>query len=456
MSKAFTFANPVLPLWQASIAEVHRRRQSVRNRMTPQAAQAYSPPSPTIVEDLMAPAHTVAEAVGKSSSPPDLLKLPGAAASLPATKAQTAEICAELAAKFLWAEVSGNEQAAELYAGELKYSVCDVLGWAECVATYLAYKAQSKTLPYRPNMDVGFDLGTKSKIAIIGDWGTGDPVAINLLQEIKKLSPDVLLHLGDVYYACTQSEAHNNFLDVCKLVFGNNIPLYTLCGNHDMYSGGTGYYWLVDQIGQKSSYFCLQNPNWQFVALDTGHNDNDSGTVATNMTDLVSAGDWSEAEWALKKIQAAGARKTVLLSHHQLFSPFGSVGNVGNQPYAYNPNLFKTFQPVLNCIEWWFWGHEHTLGIYAPYMGLKRGRCVGASAVPVLINQQSYTTATGLQTLNNGPMPVWDANGILGNNGKEYDNCFAIMTLNGPNANVDYYTGPVCGHAKRLNVTDQI
>ena len=192
MSKAFTFANPVLSLWQASIAEVHRRRQSVRNRMTPQAAQAYSPRPQRSCRILMAPAHTVAEAVGKSSSPPDLhkgpdlLKLPGAAASLPATKAQTAEICAELAAKFLWAEVSGNEQAAELYAGELKYSVCDVLGWAECVATYLAYKAQSKTLPYRPNMDVGFDLGTKSKIAIIGDWGTGDPVAINLLQEIKK------------------------------------------------------------------------------------------------------------------------------------------------------------------------------------------------------------------------------------------------------------------------------
>ncbi len=143
MSKAFTFANPVLSLWQASIAEVHRRRQSVRNRMTPQAAQAYSPPSPTIVDDLMAPAHTVAEAVGKSSSP-----------TRPASRVQTcsnfqepqhlfrpqkltaAEICAELAAKFLWAEVSGNEQAAELYAGELKYSVCDVLGWAKCVSSY--------------------------------------------------------------------------------------------------------------------------------------------------------------------------------------------------------------------------------------------------------------------------------------------------------------------------------
>jgi hypothetical protein len=456
MSKAFTFRNPVLSLWQASVAELHRRRQSVRNRMTPQAAQAYAPSSPTIVDDLMAPAHAVAEAVEKGPSSMDLPNAPGAAAFGPATKAQNAADCTELAAKFLWAELSGNEQAAELYASELKYSVCDAFGWSECVTTYLAYKAQSKALPYRPNLDVVVDLGTKSKIAIIGDWGTGDPVAINLLQEVKKLSPDVLLHLGDVYYACTQSEAHYNFLDICKLVVGNSIPLYTLCGNHDMYSGGSGYYWLVDQIGQQSSYFCLQNPSWQFVAVDTGHNDNNPGTVATNMTDLVSADGWSEASWAVQKIESAGTRKSVLLSHHQLFSAFGSVGNIGDQPYAYNPNLFKTFQSVLANIEWWFWGHEHTLGIYAPYMGLKRGRCVGASAVPVLINQQSYTTATGLQTLNNSPMPAWDANGILGNNGKEYDNCFAIMTLNGASAKVDYYTGPVRGHAKRLDVTDQI
>ena len=172
------------------------------------------------------------------------------------------------------------------------------------------------------------------------------------------------------------------------------------------------------KLGKNRATSALQNPNWQFVALDTGHNDNDSGTVATNMTDLVSAGDWSSAEWALKKIQAAGARKTVLLSHHQLFSPLDSSAMLAINLMPTIQTSSKTFQPVLNCIEWWFWGHEHTLGIYAPYMGLKRGRCVGASAVPVLINQQSYTTATGLQTLNNGPMPVWDANGILGNNGR--------------------------------------
>ena len=40
-----------------------------------------------------------------------------------------------------------------------------------------------------------------------------------------------------------------------------------------MYSGGEGYYWLVDELSQKASYFCIRNSDWQFVAMDTGYND---------------------------------------------------------------------------------------------------------------------------------------------------------------------------------------
>jgi hypothetical protein len=197
------------------------------------------------------------------------------------------------------------------------------------------------------------------------------------------------------------------------------------------------------------------------VAVDTGHNDNNPGTVSTNMTSLMSSGGWSEAAWALRKVNSAGSRKTVMLSHHQLFSSFGSVGSVGTQAYAYNPNLYEPFQNVLGQIEWWFWGHEHTLAIYDPYMGLKRGRCVGASAVPVFIDQQSYEAATNLQTLKGIGMPTWNAAGILqsreqvpGISTEAYDNCFAMMTLNGGSANVDYYTVPLLEPAVKLKVTD--
>jgi hypothetical protein len=223
-----------------------------------------------------------------------------------------------------------------------------------------------------------------------------------------------------------------------------------------MYSGGAGYYWLVDRIGQQSSYFCLQNDHWQFLAMDTGHNDSDPATVASNMTNLVTAGSWSEATWQLQKIHEAGKRKTVLLSHHQLFSPFGSVGKNAGQDSAFNPNLLTTFQPVLPNIEWWFWGHEHTLAIYDPYLGLKRGRCLGASAVPVFTNQQKYAPGNGLQTYQEATLPTWNCKGTLGDNGTQYHNCFAIMTLDGASANVDYYTVPILKKAVRLDVTDAV
>jgi predicted phosphodiesterase len=404
-------------------------------------------------DDLMSPAHLVGASIESGGSPEALL---AQATPSPALGVAAVPIdCAKVAAQFLWAEITGNQEKSKLFAAELKYAVCDVAGWSECLTVYAAYKLSRGTNPYRANQNVVIALGTKTKLAIIGDWGTGDDVAINLLQQVNTFGPDVLIHLGDIYYAGTQNEAHTNFLDICRTILGNNVPLFSLCGNHDMYSGGGGYYWLLDQIGQQASYFCLQNANWQFLAMDTGNNDNNPLTVASNMTSLPTVGAWSEANWHLGKIADAGGRRNVLFSHHQLFSPFGSVGNLNSHGSAYNPNLLANFQAVLPAIDWWFWGHEHTLAVYDPYMGLKRGRCVGASAVPVFIDQQKYATAAELQTYPGNPMPTWNANGVLKDNGTDYNNCFAIMTLAGGTANVDYYQVPVLGTATRLDVIDR-
>jgi hypothetical protein len=407
-------------------------------------------------DDLMSPVHLIATAVANQPAGTAALSLDEAAAFLYAADLAAAVPidCAKTAAEFLWAEMTGDKEKSRILAGELKFAVCDALGWSECVSTYLAYKASGGDLPYRAKMNVVIELDQKSKIAIVGDWGTGDEVAINLLQQVASLKPEVLIHLGDVYYAGTQQEEQGNFLDICRHVLGDDVPLFSLCGNHDMYSGGNGYYWLVDHIGQQASYFCLQNADWQFLAMDTGHNDHDPLTVGGNMTSLMTVNGWSEAEWHMSRIQQAGNRRTVLLSHHQLFSPFGSVGNVGTQPYAYNPALFANFQSVLAKIDWWFWGHEHTLALFNPYMSLKRGRCLGASAVPVFTDQQKYANATGLQTYQNAPLPTWNAAGVLGDNGTDYAHAFAIMTLTGATANVDYYQVPVLGTAAKFPVTD--
>jgi hypothetical protein len=451
MSDPYTYRDVRLSLWQAAVGEVHRK---YGQGAAGDAATMAAKPAKLASEDvLMRPVHVVAGAIKTVGKPFDFVvnEVKKGILDLKA-KFDPLEDCAKAAAHFLWAEISGNEADSELYQGELKKAVCDVVGWAECLTTYLGYKALLQNPMYRPNQGMVVDLGTKSKLALIGDWGTGDDVATNLLKEVAALKPDVLIHLGDVYYAGTQDEAKSNFVDICHSVLGD-IPLYSLCGNHDMYSGGAGYYWLLDQIGQKASYFCLQNDNWIFVAMDTGFHDNNPFTIATNMTKLVSQDGWSEATWLLNQINRAGSRKLVLLSHHQLFSPFASVGSMDDTPYAYNPYLYAVFAPILPKVKWWFWGHEHTLGIFPSYMGLEKGRCVGASAVPVFADQQQYVAATGLKTLN-GTMPTWDPKGVLGSSNNMYNNCFAMMTLNGASATVDYYEVPLLKAARKLDVTD--
>jgi Calcineurin-like phosphoesterase len=457
LSDEYSYRDARLSLWQAAVEAYVRKPNDNTGKTATAASVAVSESAEQANRiDLMLPVHMVAHSIKAAGKPFDWL-VHEVKKGILDLKAQfdPLEDCANAAAHFLWAQIEGNEPDSNLYAGELQKSVCDAVGWPECLTTYLGYKALLQNPVYRPNQNVVVDLGTIKRLAIIGDWGVGDDVARNVLQQVAALKPDLLLHLGDVYYAGTKTEVKVNFLDICRSVLGN-IPIYTLCGNHDMYSGGEGYYWLLDEIGQKSSYFCLQNEDWMFLAMDTGFHDNNPFNVSTNMTKLVSQEGWSEASWHLNQISRVGNRKLVILSHHQLFSPFGSVGSVDGAPYAYNPNLYDVFKPMLPKIEWWFWGHEHTLGIFPPYMGLKRGRCVGASAVPVFHDQQSYASAPGLKTPD-GTMPTWNRNGVLGFSKNMYNNCFAMMTLNGASATVDYYEVPPLEPAHKFDdVTDVV
>ena len=121
-------------------------------------------------------------------------------------------------------------------------------------------------------------LPAQAKVAIVGDWGTGQDAAKLVLRQIANKKPDVVIHLGDIYYAGTQFEVDNYFLQPWKQILNLarliQFPTFSLAGNHDMYSGGVPYYQMIQtELGQPASYFCLRNANWQFVGLDTGYHD---------------------------------------------------------------------------------------------------------------------------------------------------------------------------------------
>jgi hypothetical protein len=437
-----TYRNPVFSLLQSALHESIKRRNPGVARMSTDhpAMQQFH----LAINRRMPGTRLSRQTVAAAAAPP------GGAAT-PTTAATGVLSCAEMYVEMGWADVTGNTTRRDALANEIKFSTCDPL-WAESVTSYLAWKASAQSIPYVPYQNLSdfvIDLpkptGTDGRLAIgvIGDWGTGMEEASWLLGRLLAKNIDLLIHLGDIYYAGTPSEVASNFTQLLSNA-GVTVPVYSLAGNHDMYSGGRGYYSLLQQIGQPASYFCLRNSSWQILALDTGYHDNDVFTVNTNVTFL----DPNEASWHLDKIQNAGGRKTILLSHHQLFSPYGD--GVGQDPTSgkglvTNPRLFTTFEPVLGNIALWIWGHEHSCNVFQTYLGLAKGRCLGASAVPE--SGDNAYTENGTLDPNSNPFPslVQDSNGqpiqLKKNSDGEYCHCYSILRLDsaGNNSVAEYY-----------------
>jgi hypothetical protein len=199
------------------------------------------------------------------------------------------------------------------------------------------------------------------------DWGTGLYGAPKIAAEItKRATFDLLLHLGDVYYSGTEDEIQQRFLNAWPLAAGNKSR--TLNSNHEMYSGGFGYFKLaLPALGQSSSYFALQNAHWLLVCLDTAYVDHDMDTEQVAWLNLV-----------IKETTQAnqGAAKKLLLFSHQ--QPFSRLDNQG-------PKLQQALRHLLEgrAIAAWYWGHEHQCVIYDahPRYGLL-GRCLGNGGIP--------------------------------------------------------------------------
>lgn len=366
--------------------------------------------------------------------------------------------CARLAAQIALYSVT-DPARAETLRQEFAEGTCDPL-WAQCLAVYDAWRLSNTAQPYIPykNIDdfvIENCFPEEASIAVIGDWGTGMNDALVLLEQIgQNFQPDVLLHLGDIYYSGLPSECKSHFTDLIEKVWPGGGPrVFTLDGNHDRYAGSNGgYYELIKSLNQPNSYFAFRNNFWQFVAMDTGYYDADpSATHAgTSLTRLVD----QEVPWHLDKINNSGAnvdktvnpggaRGTVVLSHHQLYSFTGVGKNGAGAPMAVNPYLANAFTPVFDQIDLWLWGHEHWLCIFEPYSygghPMPKGRCVGGSAVPVYLAQKPGADPRLVPSPGESGPPRTVAGTDLGNNGTVFNYTYAILHLSGPKLSIDYY-----------------
>jgi hypothetical protein len=267
---------------------------------------------------------------------------------------------------------------------EVKFSQADWLGY---MVSFFTWTEDLDPATCPAASPVATPIPNNFRMAVIGDWGTGAygaPVCAASIQADTD-GYDLLLHLGDVYYSGLADEIEDRFERYWPAVPG--AISRSLNGNHEMYTGGHGYFeTLLPFLKQPSSYFALQNDSWTLIMLDSAYSQPFGGQEG----DLFQA----QVDWLGQIIQGAGDRKIVLFSHHQPFSLLDP-----NQ----GPSLVAWLQTFLAArrIYAWYWGHEHRCVLYDAHAawGLY-GRCVGHGGFPenrVDLSNAPFTDALGSQ-----------------------------------------------------------
>ena len=350
--------------------------------------------------------------------------------------------CATLAFNLAKAKFSGNAALAQSLSDQLnaKTGTCDK-GYAEAAEKTLNYfNLQKGVIPYQDWLtlndfvvdDGEVTLPADATVAVIGDWGTGQDQALRVLALLAEKKPNVVIHLGDVYYSGTDAEQQHYFfdnwvkllgltVDASRKVTSKSPATFALPGNHDMYTGGAPYYKMIQQLGHRASFFCLRNKDWQFIGVDTAFYDHGLGGPPTHLPPR-------QPEWLQDKMTNAGGRKTVLLSHHPLFSNYETYTGVDGKAGAVNPALLADVTPILKQVSLWLWGHQHQFVGYAS--DLVKGRCVGHGGYPV-----------GLSEIGVSNKAIPEDAGIAGQQKGDsfWDNGYVILKLNGASATVTYY-----------------
>jgi len=266
-----------------------------------------------------------------------------------------------------------------------KYEQLDIR-WANCLAA-IGVRQLFKRYPFNEQPARPAQIGNRARVVLVGDWGSGLPRAAKVGEAMEEVLHDPkaksrdkhVIHLGDVYYSGLPREYENNFLKYwpVKPREAEKFSSRTLNANHDMYSGGWGYFDYVingdrrfqsqkDQDGKPSSFFSLENDHWLILGLDTGYHEN----LIFDAHDLYGRQD----AWVAEQLNAAPNKDGILLSHHQPFSVFEKGGK----------KILAKLKPTLRSgrVRAWFWGHEHRCALYQPRENIEYPRCIGHGGVP--------------------------------------------------------------------------
>jgi hypothetical protein len=316
-----------------------------------------------------------------------------------------------------------------------KYAQLDAL-WLTAAANYSINLLDPKSI-YHPFPSTPFHTsispGKKSiTVAIIGDWGTGaydsayagNGPAVAVMNAVRNLKPDYVVHLGDVYYCGTddrrpQHEEQTNLLDQWKTGTGAKT-CFTLNSNHEMYGAAQGLIGGALTSGtpfahqNSTTYFGLEFGNWVILGLDSAYFDS---SMLYMKGALSNASNTQQRDFVSKNYGDLSNKQVLVMTHH---NPMSFDGNSMTD----NGNLWNDMLATLGGTRpyAWYWGHLHLGVVYndKSAVGANKtlGRCVGHSAIP-------FGNASGMNADN----VDYYAHTNVGIGTKQVQNGFAVVTL---------------------------
>jgi hypothetical protein len=264
------------------------------------------------------------------------------------------------------------------------------------------------------------------KIALLGDFGTGDwgsptnPAASTKIRKlVAELRPEITIHLGDVYYSGRVSAEQGNLVGIWP---AGSLGSVALNSNHEMYPGGVPYFseaFAADafKMQQQNSFFALENDHWMIVALDSAYH--------ADPYSLYMDGNIDELQLHFLRQCAESGKKLLIITHHNGLSEDGvQQTQLWIQVGAALP------QGVIPAF--WYWGHVHAGVVYQPEAGTGVAcRCIGHSALPwglatELANNRRIAWFES-RSANDPEDPVRVLNG------------FALLSFNGPQVSEAIY-----------------
>lgn len=317
----------------------------------------------------------------------------------------------------------------QVFFGDVQYDSTDP-GWAYIFVALAATRDQ--TPPFKiPSKDI--QIPDNTTVTILGDWGGWNGPAQLVAKAAQAANAQYFVHLGDVYYAGTNSSTfpqepfqQKHFLNVWPGPQGRSFALNS---NHDMYAHATGFSNTTlhappfsAQMG--ANCFALYNQFFRIVGLDSAYYSPD------DLYDVGSLGDPAGAQAQFLKQQAnlaaSSGQNLVLITHHNGLSTDGRTPEPLWKEVA---NQLSAFSGKSVC---WYWGHVHVGAIYKPQIinGITiYPRCCGHSCIP-----------WGIAKDLSSPNVQWFEKEVLGP-GDNYlvTNGYATLALSGASMTETFY-----------------